>query len=106
MTPDLLANMHHVFGGALLAGVLTLLLQRRVRGWWLIVGCAVGLTMIAEAVNEVLEWRFLRGDNAPATAYYDLIADLVTTPVGALIGALAVQAGIQVFRATRHRPEL
>ena len=94
MTPDWSANMHHVIGGALMAGVLTVLLRNRIQGWWLLVACAVGLTMIAEAANELMEWQLLVGDSAPRTAYYDLIADLGTTPFGALLGALAAQVGL------------
>lgn len=87
VTPEWSANIHHVVGGALLAGLLTVILRDRIRGWWLLVACAVGLTMIAEAINELAEWRLIRGADAEASAYYDLVADLGTTPLGALLGA-------------------
>ena len=89
MQPDWLANLHHVVAGAILAALLTLVLRRRVRDWWLLVATAVGLTMVAEAINELLEWRFIRGAAATREAYYDVVADLGTTLVGATAGAVA-----------------
>lgn len=94
MSPNWSANLHHIIGGALMAFVLVLLLRKRVQGWWLLVACAVGLTMIAEAANELAEWRLIRGDDAKASAYYDLVADLGTTPFGALVGALLAQIAL------------
>lgn len=101
MSPDWSANLHHIVGGALMAFVLVLLLRDRIRGWWLLVACAVGITMIAEAANELAEWKLIRGDDATATAYYDLVADLGTTPFGALLGALLAQAW-SVIRSSRR----
>lgn len=97
MSPEWSANLHHVIGGAVLAGVFVVLLRNRIHGWWLLVACAVGLTMIAEAANELAEWRLIRGSGAGAEAYYDLVADLGTTPFGALIGALVFQ-GVRTYR--------
>lgn len=85
----------------MLAGVLVFLLRNRIEGTWLLVACAVGLTMITETANELVEWRFIRGSDAGAQAYYDLVADLGTTPSGALVGAIVAVLALAVRDRSR-----
>jgi uncharacterized membrane protein YjdF len=102
MSPDWSANLHHIIGGALMAAVFVFLLRKRIADWWLLLASAIGITMIAEAVNELLEWRFLRGNDAPASAYYDVVADLGTTPFGALVGAVIALATLRLSEQARR----
>lgn len=89
LQPDWLGNTHHLIAGAILAGVLAFGLRRRVHCGWLLVSASLGSTLLAETINELVEWRLIRGGSATAAAYYDVVADLGMTTVGGAVGALA-----------------
>lgn len=101
MTPDWLGSPQHLLGGgAVAAGVTVLSLRLGVRPW-ICVALGVGAALVAEAVVEVLEyWLFNAhlGVGSAARTYYDTLADLASTLLGAIAGGvLAALAG------ARHR---
>lgn len=92
MHPDWLGSPQHVVGGfglAVIAGLVAI--RFGVRGALLVATVAIGVAMAGEAVVEVLEYGLLYA-TPPETAYFDTIADLASTLVGALIGGAAVAA--------------
>ena len=95
MHPDWLGSPQHFVAGLLLAFVVALVAHRWVAQWWLVAALAIGVTSAAEIGVEIVEYPVLHRD-ADVTAYYDTIADLVVTMVGAIIGTAA---GLLVNRA-------
>lgn len=77
------------FGLAVIAGLVAG--RFGVRGAVLVATVAVGVAMVGEAVVEVAEYGLLYG-TPPETAYFDTVADLASTLVGAVIGGVAVAA--------------
>ena len=47
----------------------------------------IGLTMCAESLVELVEYPLVYGSTAKAVDYYDTIADIGMTLVGAFVGA-------------------
>lgn len=77
------------FGLAAIAGLIALRLG--VRGFLLVATVAIGVAMVGEAVIEIAEYALLY-TSPPSTAYFDTIADLASTLVGAVVGGVAVAA--------------
>lgn len=101
MHPDWLGSPQHVIGGfglAVIAGLVALRLG--VRGSLLTATVAIGVAMIGEVLIEVAEYALLYR-TPPDTAYYDTIADLASTFVGAVLGGLTVA----VFSRRAGEPE-
>jgi hypothetical protein len=48
----------------------------------------LGLTMLAETIVELVEYPIVYGSTAKAFDYYDTIADIGMTLVGAVVGSL------------------
>ena len=87
MSPDWTGSPQHIVAGVLLAQVTYGLARRRGGPLWS-AGFALVVTMAAESVVELLEYPILFGSTATAAAYYDTIADIGATLVGAAVGAL------------------
>jgi hypothetical protein len=86
VTPDWTGSPQHLAAGLLLAVVVCAVLRRRV-GALAAAGLGVVVTMAAEALVELVEYPLLYGDGATAAAYYDTVADIGATLVGAVVGA-------------------
>jgi hypothetical protein len=73
---------------------------RRVVTWkaWQVAATALMLTMGAEAGVELIEYPLQYADRFHATAYYDTVADIADTLIGAALGA--VFAAIALTRRT------
>jgi hypothetical protein len=76
-----------VIGGAGLALAVVLVARRSISQRWILLALAVGLTATAELLIEVVEYPLLYSGRIHVTAYYDTIADLASTLVGAIVGA-------------------
>jgi hypothetical protein len=101
MTPDWTSSPQHVIAGIVLALLTYALARGRGRLSWIVsAGLALVVTMAAEAMVELVEYPLLYGDDASARAYYDTIADIGATLVGAVLGA-AVGA---VWSLARRHP--
>jgi hypothetical protein len=87
MGPDWLGSPQHLVGGVVLAVAVVVLARRRVDQRWLLFGLALGVTAVAEIAVEIAEYPLLYSDRLHATAYYDTVADMASTIVGALAGA-------------------
>lgn len=87
--PNWLGSPQHTVVGAILA----LLAYGAVR-WrriqlpeWAAFILAVGVVSTAEIVLELVEYPWLYSDHFHYSAYYDTLADMANSVVGALIGA-------------------
>ena len=87
MSLDWTGSPQHVAMGALLALAAYGLARRRVGPLWC-AALAIVVTMAAESVVELVEYPILFGSTADASAYYDTIADIGATLVGAAVGAV------------------
>jgi hypothetical protein len=97
VSPDWLGNPQHVIAGAVLAFAVAHVARRWIPAWWARVGVAVGVTLAAEIFVELAEYVAYYRDGASAEEYYDTLADLVASLVGALAGA-----GVSVVMTTRR----
>ena len=88
MHPDWLGSPQHVLGGLALSAAVVLLARRRGIDSRLTAILAIAVTMAVASVLEIGEYPVLYGASADATAYYDTIADVASTLVGAVVGAL------------------
>jgi hypothetical protein len=89
--PHWLGSPQHVAVGALLAFIVCLVMQwRRLRlpGWAAFV-IAVGVVSTAEIGLELLEYPLMYAGKFHYSAYYDTLADMASSLVGAFIGATA-----------------
>jgi hypothetical protein len=101
MHPDWLGSPQHVVGGVVLAALCVPASRwLGVRGALAMVILAVGVTMTAETLIEIAEYAILYS-TPTISSYFDTIADLTSTLVGALLGAAAGVAYTQ--RSDRHR---
>jgi len=88
--PDWLGSPQHLVGGfglAVIAGLIALRLG--VRGPLLVAVVAIGVAMTGEAVIEIAEYALLYA-TPPDSAYFDTVADLASTLVGAVLGGVLV----------------
>jgi hypothetical protein len=89
MHPDWLGSPQHVVGGLVLAGFCVPASRwlgiRRTLAMFVV---AVGVTMTAETVIEIAEYAILY-PTPTISSYFDTIADLTSTLVGALLGGAA-----------------
>jgi uncharacterized membrane protein YjdF len=97
VTPDWTGSPQHVAAGLLLAVVVFAVLRGRV-GRLAAASLGVVVTMAAEALVELVEYPLLYGDGATAAAYYDTIADIGATLVGAVLGAVIALVACAVRR--------
>jgi uncharacterized membrane protein YjdF len=87
--PDWLGSPQHVVGGLVLAAAIVVLARRtEIGSGWLAASLAIGITMAAESAIEIVEYPLLYSGHIHASAYYDTIADIASTLVGAAIGAV------------------
>jgi hypothetical protein len=101
MSPHWSASLHHLVAGLLLAGAITLVLRRWTPAW-VAVALGISVASMAEGVIEVLEWRFLYRHATSVSAYFDTVADLAMTILGAVVGGIL--AGIVMAVARPLRP--
>jgi hypothetical protein len=88
MHPDWLGSPQHLVAGVLLAvAVVTLAPRLSIQNLWVAAALAVGVVMVGEALVELLEYPFRYSDDPNLTAYFDTLADLASSLVGAVIGA-------------------
>ena len=93
MHPDWLGSPQHALGAALLAGVVAWFAPTLLQSsYWVSVLVAVGVAMTAEVAVEVAEYPLRYADDPNLTAYYDTVADLTSSLVGGLVGAVLVAA--------------
>jgi hypothetical protein len=92
MGPNWLGSPQHVVGGVVLAGAAVFVGRRWIEEWWLLFGLAIGVSAAAEIVVELAEYPLLYSGRLHATAYYDTIADMASTIVGAVAGAATAVA--------------
>ena len=87
MSPDWLGNPQHLVAGAVLAFAVVHATRAWIPLWWARAAAAVGVTLTAEIFVELAEYVLLYTDDATAEEYYDLLVDLATSLVGAVLGA-------------------
>jgi hypothetical protein len=93
MHPDWLGSPQHAVGAALLAGVVAWFAPSILRSsFWVSVLVAVSVAMTAEVAWEIAEYPLRYADDPNLTAYYDTVADLTSSLVGGLLGAMLVAA--------------
>ncbi len=87
--PNWLGSPQHVVVGAILAAVVYgLARSKRLRlPEWAALAVAVGIVSTAEIVLELVEYPLMYSGTFHDSAYYDTLADLASSVVGALIGA-------------------
>jgi hypothetical protein len=98
MSPDWLGNPQHVVAGAVLAFVVAQVARAWLRPWWARATIAVGAAATAEIGVELVEYVLLYRDGASVREYYDTLADLASSLVGGVAGAVASLA----LRSSRH----
>jgi uncharacterized membrane protein YjdF len=99
MHPDWLGSPQHFVGGLVLAFVAARVARRWVGQWWLVAALAIGATATAELLIELVEYPLLYADEPHPSAYYDTLADLADTMVGAVAGAALGLIGLRRQRA-------
>lgn len=95
MSPDWLGSPQHVIAGAAVAALVTVVGLRVDARPWICLALGVGAAMVAEAMIELFEYWAFNYDLGPVSAartYFDTIADLASTLVGATAGALLAMA--------------
>jgi cell shape-determining protein MreD len=99
--PDWIGDPKHFVAGAILAAFVVLLSPRfSIQSAWIAAALAVGVTMTAEAIVELVEYPLMYRDDPNLTAYYDTLADLATTLAGAVVGATLGTIGYRRFIRT------
>lgn len=93
MHPDWLGSPQHFVAGALLAVAVVILAPRfSIQNVWVAAALAVGIVMVGEALVELVEYPLLYSDDPNLTAYFDTLADLVSSLAGGVVGAGAALA--------------
>ena len=82
--PDWFGSPQHAVAGAVLAFVLVFVSVRLGAPLWLAVTLAIALTCTAELLLELAEYAAAR--QRFVTAYYDTLADMASSFVGAVFG--------------------
>jgi uncharacterized membrane protein YjdF len=100
VSPDWTGSPHHVAAGAALALGTYLVARRHMKARWA-AALAVVVTMAAEAMVELVEYPLLFRGDADAASYYDTLADIGDTLVGAALGALFGLLGTALRRHQR-----
>jgi hypothetical protein len=101
--PNWLGSPQHFFGGLGLAFVLVVVLRLlRVRP---ATACAlaVGVVSTVEIAIELVEYPLLYADKFHASAYYDTLADMGNTLVGAVAGVVIGAISFAGFSLRRRR---
>jgi hypothetical protein len=89
--PNWLGSPQHFVVGAIAAvAVFAAARSRWIRlPEWIAFVLAVSLVSTAELVLELIEYPLLYADHFHHSAYYDTLADMANSVVGAIVGALA-----------------
>jgi hypothetical protein len=90
--PNWLGSPQHVVVGAILAAVVYCLARRRRLRLpeWAAFLMAIGIVSTAEIVLELVEYPLVYADRFHYSAYYDTLADMASSVVGAIIGTAVV----------------
>jgi hypothetical protein len=99
--PNWLGGPQHFVVGAIAAATLYAVARsRRVRmPRWLALILAISLVCTAELILELFEYPLLYSDRFHHSAYWDTLADMANSIVGAVAGALVAAAtGVLVAR--------
>jgi multisubunit Na+/H+ antiporter MnhE subunit len=88
--PDWLGSPQHFVVGAIAAMVVFAAARSR---WirlpeWVAFVLAVSLVSTAEFVLELIEYPLLYADQFPHSAYYETLADMASSIVGAIVGGV------------------
>src|SRR6478609_3924369 len=86
--PNWLGSPQHVIAGFVLAAVVVGLARHFGLPIWLAVVVAIGVTSTAEILVELVEYPLLYSDKFHYSAYWDTLADLASTLVGGIAGAI------------------
>jgi uncharacterized membrane protein YjdF len=96
--PDWLGNPQHFVAGALLAAAVAFWSPRiGITNGWIAAAMAIGVTMAAEAIVELVEYPLRYSDDPNLTAYFDTLSDLASSLAGACVGV----AGVAIARRFR-----
>jgi hypothetical protein len=89
--PNWLGSPQHFVVGAITAvAVYAAARSRRIRlSEWVAFVVAVSLVSTAELVLELIEYPLLYANHFHHSAYYDTLADMANSLVGAIVGAVA-----------------
>ncbi len=98
MGPDWLGSPQHFVAGAVIAAFVALGPLRPVLPTWVTLVLGVGAAMTAESVWEFFEYQLRYAGHLRATAYWDTIADLTAT----FVGACTAVALFEADAARRH----
>ena len=90
--PNWLGSPQHFVAGVVLAAVVVLAARRFGVPLPVAFVLGVGVTSFAEIMVELVEYPFTHLHHLHATAYYDTLADMANTVVGAVAGAGATVA--------------
>src|SRR4051794_15895778 len=86
--PDWLGSPQHVIGGAGLALAVVVVSRWFGARAWLAGAVAIGAGSTAGPVIEIAEYPLLYSDKFHYSAYYDTVADMISTLVGGFIGII------------------
>jgi VanZ family protein len=84
--PNWLGSPQHVVGGVALALVVAFVARQLGVHPWVAITLGIGVTSTAEILVELAEYFFTNTHHA--TAYFDTLADMASTVVGAVIGSV------------------
>jgi hypothetical protein len=85
--PNWLGSPQHVVGGVVLALIVVVTARLRGISVWLAIALGIGVASTAEILVELVEYPLLYSDKFHYSAYYDTLADMASTLVGAILGA-------------------
>lgn len=101
--PNWLDSPQHFIVGLAAAVVVYFAGRRLVRlPEWVAVVLSVSVVSTAELVLELIEYPLLYANHFHHSAYYDTLADMANSVVGACVGALAA-VPLARRRVTRHQ---
>jgi hypothetical protein len=91
--PNWLGSPQHLVVGVVAAVVVYVGARRWLSlPWWLALALAVSLVSTAELVLELVEYPLLYSGHFHRSAYYDTLADMANSFVGAVAGAVIAAA--------------
>ena len=103
MGPEWSGSPQQLVGGLVVALVAVALGRRWIEQPWLLGLFALGLTALAEMLVELVEYPLLYSDDPHVSAYYDTLADLADTLVGAVVGVVLWLVSARRGRLPRRR---
>ncbi len=87
--PNWLGSPQHVIAGVILSFLIASAARRFMTlERFVAFALALGLTSTAEILVELFEYPVVYGSHVHLTAYYDTLADMASTVVGAVVGGI------------------